>query len=80
MLIPEIVKAATEYGVLRVGVTGSEGILDVPGVGSTLFQAIVRGEGPTVVSFVTVFVILYVLVNLLIGLLYGLLDPRIRYD
>ena len=42
-------------------------------------QTIQRGEGPTVVSFVTVFVILYVLVNLFIDLLYGLLDPRIRY-
>ena len=61
------------------GATVTEGIFNVPGVGNTLFEAIRRGEGPTVVSFVTVFVILYVLVNLLIDLLYGLLDPRIRY-
>ncbi len=78
-LIPVITNSATNFGVLLVGATVTEGIFNVPGVGNTLFEAIRRGEGPTVVSFVTVFVILYVLVNLLIDLLYGLLDPRIRY-
>ena len=78
-LIPVITNSATNFGVLLVGATVTEAIFNVPGVGNTLFQAIQRGEGPTVVSFVTVFVILYVLVNLLIDLLYGLLDPRIRY-
>jgi oligopeptide transport system permease protein len=51
----------------------------VPGVGRTLYQAILRGEGPTVVSFVTIMVLLYLIVNLLIDLLYAVLDPRIRY-
>ena len=78
-LIPVITNSATNFGVLLVGATVTEGIFNVPGVGNTLYQAAVRGEGPTVVSFVTVFVILYVLVNLVIDLLYGLLDPRIRY-
>lgn len=78
-LIPVITNSATNFGVLLVGATVTEGIFNVPGVGNTLFQAVQRSEGPTVVSFVTVFVVLYVLVNLLIDLLYGLLDPRIRY-
>jgi oligopeptide transport system permease protein len=51
----------------------------VPGVGNTLFQAILRGENPTVVSFVTIMVLLYLAVNLVVDLFYGLLDPRIRY-
>jgi oligopeptide transport system permease protein len=78
-LIPVITNSATNFGVLLVGATVTEGIFNVPGVGNTLYQAAIRNEGPTVVSFVTVFVILYVLVNLVIDLLYGLLDPRIRY-
>lgn len=78
-LIPVITNSATNFGVLLVGATVTEGIFNVPGVGNTLFHAIQRHEGPTVVSFVTVFVIIYVLVNLLVDLLYGLLDPRIRY-
>ncbi len=62
-----------------VGATITEGIFNVPGVGNTLYQAIIRGEGPTVVSFVTVMVLIYLGVNLLVDLFYGLLDPRIRY-
>ncbi|MEZ7754547.1 ABC transporter permease [Microbacterium paraoxydans] len=78
-LIPVITNSATNFGVLLVGATVTEYIFNIPGVGNTLFQATLRHEGPTIVSFVTVFVIIYVLVNLLVDLLYGLLDPRIRY-
>jgi oligopeptide transport system permease protein len=78
-LIPVITNSATNFGVLLVGATVTEGIFNVPGVGKTLFDATLHHEGPTIVSFVTVFVIIYVLVNLVVDLLYGLLDPRIRY-
>ena len=78
-LIPVVTFLATDFGVLLVGATVTEGIFNVPGVGNTLFKAIQQGEGPTVVSFVTVMTLLYLAVNLIVDLLYGLLDPRIRY-
>lgn len=78
-LIPTVTYLATDFGTLLVGATITEGIFNVPGVGNTLFNAIRLGQGPTVVSFVTVMVLLYLVVNLVIDLLYGLLDPRIRY-
>jgi oligopeptide transport system permease protein len=78
-LIPVVTYLATDFGVLLVGATITEGIFNVPGVGNTLYRAILGGQAPTVVSFVTVMVILYLAVNLVVDLLYGLLDPRIRY-
>jgi oligopeptide transport system permease protein len=78
-LIPVVTYLAVDFGVLMVGATVTEGIFNVPGVGNTLYQAIIRGEGPTVVSFVTVMVLIYLVVNLLVDLLYAVLDPRIRY-
>jgi oligopeptide transport system permease protein len=78
-MIPMVTDIATNFGILMVGATVTEGIFNVPGVGNTLYNAILRHETPTVVSFVTVFVVVYVLVNLIVDLLYGLLDPRIRY-
>ena len=78
-LIPVVTYLSIDFGVLLVGATVTEGIFNVPGVGRTLYQAIVRGEGPTVVSFVTVMVLIYLVVNLLTDLLYAVLDPRIRY-
>lgn len=78
-LIPVVTYLSIDFGILLVGATVTEGIFNVPGVGRTLYQAIIRGEGPTVVSFVTVMVLLYLVVNLLTDLLYAALDPRIRY-
>lgn len=78
-LIPVVTNSAANFGILIVGATVTEGIFNVPGVGRTLYQAIVRGESPTVVSFVTVMVLLYLAVNLIVDLLYAVLDPRIRY-
>jgi oligopeptide transport system permease protein len=79
-MIPVVTYVSIDFGILLVGATVTEGIFNVPGVGRTLYQAIIRGEGPTVVSFVTVMVLLYLVVNLLTDLLYAALDPRIRYD
>lgn len=78
-MIPMVTDTAAQFGILMVGATVTEGIFNVPGVGNQLYQAIIKHETPTVVSFVTIFVVLYVLINLLVDLLYGLLDPRIRY-
>ena len=78
-LIPVVTYLAVDFGVLMVGAVVTEGIFSVPGVGRTVYQAIIRGENPTVVSFVTVMVLIYLVVNLLIDLLYAVLDPRIRY-
>lgn len=78
-LIPMVTDLGTVFGILMVGATVTEGIFNVPGVGNTLYQAIIRGENPTVVSFVTVFVVVYVFINIVVDLVYGLLDPRIRY-
>ena len=78
-LIPVVTYLAVDFGVLMVGATVTEGIFNVPGVGNTLYQAIIRSEGPTVVSFVTIMVLIYLVVNLLVDLLYAVLDPRIRY-
>ncbi|QBE48311.1 ABC transporter permease [Leucobacter triazinivorans] len=78
-LIPTITNTATDFGTLMVGATVTEGIFNVPGVGNVLFQAILKGENATVVSFVTVMVLIYLVVNLVVDLLYAVLDPRIRY-
>jgi oligopeptide transport system permease protein len=78
-LIPVVTYLAVDFGTLIVGATVTEGIFNVPGVGRTLYQAIIRGEGPTVVAFVTFMVLIYLVVNLLVDLLYAVLDPRIRY-
>ncbi|MFF2086670.1 ABC transporter permease [Nocardia sp. NPDC058176] len=78
-MIPVVTFLGADFGALMAGAIVTEGIFNIPGVGGTLYQAIIRGEPPTVVSFVTVLVVVFLLTNLLIDLLYAALDPRIRY-
>ncbi|PRY69410.1 oligopeptide transport system permease protein [Glaciihabitans tibetensis] len=77
-LIPVVTFLGVDVGALMVGAIVTEGIFNINGVGGTVYQAVTRGEGPTVVSFVAVMVIIYMLANLLVDLLYAALDPRIR--
>ncbi|PFG33767.1 ABC transporter permease [Sanguibacter antarcticus] len=78
-LIPVVTFLGADLGALMGGAIVTEAIFNVPGVGGTLYQAIIRGEPTTVVTFVTILVIVYIIGNLLVDLLYAVLDPRIRY-
>ncbi|MEV6274432.1 ABC transporter permease [Nocardia sp. NPDC051832] len=78
-MIPVITFLGADLGALMGGAIVTEGIFNIPGVGGTLYQAVVRGEPPTVVSFVTVLIVIFLISNLLIDLVYAALDPRIRY-
>ncbi|WP_054816814.1 ABC transporter permease [Nocardia arizonensis] len=78
-MIPVVTFLGADLGALIGGAVVTEGIFNIPGVGGTMYQAIVRGEPPTVVSFVTVLVVIFLLANLVVDLLYAALDPRIRY-
>ncbi|MET9215459.1 MULTISPECIES: ABC transporter permease [unclassified Nocardia] len=78
-MIPVVTFLGADFGALMAGAIVTEGIFNIPGVGGTMYQAITRGEPPTVVSFVTVLVVVFLLTNLFIDLLYAALDPRIRY-
>ena len=78
-LIPVATFIGADIGALMTGAIVTEGIFGINGVGGTMYQAILRGEPTTIVSFTTVLVIIYIIANLLVDLLYAVLDPRIRY-
>lgn len=79
-LIPVVTFLGADLGALMGGAIVTEGIFAINGVGGNIYQAIIKGEPATVVSFTTVLVMVYILANLLVDLLYALLDPRIRYE
>lgn len=79
-LIPVVTFLGADLGSLMGGAIVTEGIFNVPGVGNRLYRAVLTGEGPTVVSIVTLLVLVYCISNLVVDLLYAWLDPRIRYD
>lgn len=79
-LIPVATFLGADLGALMGGAIVTEGIFAINGVGGNMYQAIIKGEPATVVSFTTVLVIVYIIANLLVDLLYAALDPRIRYE
>ncbi len=78
-LIPVVTFLGADLGALMGGAIVTEGIFNVPGIGNTLFRAVTAGEGPLVVTLVSILVVVYLVANLLVDLLYATLDPRIRY-
>ncbi|GAB4582568.1 ABC transporter permease [Nocardia sp. IFM 10818] len=78
-MIPVVTFVGADLGYLMGGAVVTEGIFNIPGVGGTLYQAITRGEPPTVVAFVTVIIVILLISNVIVDLLYAALDPRIRY-
>ena len=78
-LIPVVTYLGADIGGLMGGAMITERIFNIQGVGNTLYQAILRGEGTLVVSIVTILVLIFVITSLLVDLLYAVLDPRIRY-
>ncbi|MCP3425023.1 ABC transporter permease [Rothia sp. AR01] len=78
-MIPVVTFLGADLGALMAGAVVTEGIFNINGIGNLAYQAILRGENPTVVSVVTVMVIIYVVTSLAVDLLYAALDPRIRY-
>lgn len=78
-LIPVVTFLGADLGALMGGAIVTEGIFGINGVGGAIYQAILKGEPTTVVSFTTVLVIVYIVANLLVDLIYAVLDPRIRY-
>ncbi|MBV7293226.1 ABC transporter permease [Corynebacterium sp. CCM 8835] len=78
-MIPVTTFLGADLGALMGGAIVTEGIFGINGVGGTMFNAILKGEPTTVVSFTTVLVIVYIVANLLVDLFYAVLDPRIRY-
>ena len=79
-LIPVATFLGSDLGALMGGAIVTEGIFAINGVGGNIYQAIIKGEPATVVSFTTVLVLVYIVANLLVDLLYAALDPRIRYE
>ena len=78
-LIPVVTFLGVELGSLMAGAVVIENIFNVPGVGFALARAVRTGDGPTVVTLVSLLVVVFLVVNLVVDLLYAVLDPRIRY-
>jgi oligopeptide transport system permease protein len=79
-LIPVVTFLGADLGNLMTGAIITEGIFNLPGLGSAVFQAVRAQEGALVVGVTTFFIFVFIFFNLLVDVLYATLDPRIRFE
>jgi peptide/nickel transport system permease protein len=77
-LIPTVTVAGLQFARLLGGTVVIESIFSWPGVGLTLYEAILSRDYPMVQATVLILASAFVLMNLLVDLTYRLLNPRIR--
>jgi ABC-type dipeptide/oligopeptide/nickel transport system permease component len=77
-LIPTVTVSGLQFARLLGGTVVIETIFSWPGVGLTLYQAILSRDYPMVQATVLILASAFVLVNLMVDLTYRWLNPRIR--
>ena len=79
-LLPVVTFIGWWGGRLLGGIVIMEIIFGIPGMGTSLIDAVNHRDYPTVQAIVLLLALIFLLINLTIDLLYAVLDPRIRYS
>jgi len=79
-LIPVVTLIGLDLGSLMGGAILTETVFNWPGVGRTVYLAILQRDAPVVIGGTIVLVMIFVIMNLLVDILYAWLDPRIRFE
>jgi ABC-type dipeptide/oligopeptide/nickel transport system permease component len=77
-LLPVITVAGMQFGALLAGAVVTEKVFGLPGLGTTLLDAISQRDYRVVQGVTLVVAVMYVGLNLLVDVLYAAVDPRIR--
>jgi peptide/nickel transport system permease protein len=79
-LLPVITWSGLFLGLALGGSVAIEKAFAVPGLGTTMVDAILDRDLPVVQNLVFLYTIIFVVVNLVTDMSYAWLDPRIRYQ
>jgi peptide/nickel transport system permease protein len=79
-LIPVVTLIGLDLGALMGGAILTETVFSWPGVGRTIYLAVLQRDAPVVVGGTIVLVLIFVVMNLIVDILYAWLDPRIRFE
>jgi len=78
--IPIITIIGLEISGLLTGAVLTETVFNLPGMGSSMVNAILARDYPIIQGFTIVIALIFVLSNLIVDISYAYLDPRIRLD
>jgi peptide/nickel transport system permease protein len=78
-MLPQITQLALLLGQIFGGMLIIEIVFSYPGMGTLLYNAILRGDYNLIMAITTMSILLISTTVLIVDLLYPLFDPRIRY-
>ncbi len=79
-MIPVITVIGLDLASLMGGAILTETVFSWPGIGSTIFQAILMRDVPVVLGGTLFLAIVFVVINFIVDIFYALFDPRIRLE
>jgi peptide/nickel transport system permease protein len=81
-LRPSLFSFVTVVGLTTGALIGGsiivEQVFRIPGIGSSLVEAVLRHDFPVVLAIVMIVATMFVLINLLVDIIYSIIDPRVR--
>ena len=79
-MIPVVTVIGLDLASLMGGAVLTETVFSWPGIGRTIYQAILMRDAPVVLGGTLFLAIVFVLVNFIVDIIYAILDPRIRLE
>ena len=77
-MLPQITGLALAIGTLVGGALVAEIIFSYPGLGTTIFTAVLGGDYPLISATALIITMMVLLATFIIEILYGFIDPRIK--
>ncbi len=77
-MLPQVTGLALAIGTLVGGALVAELIFSYPGLGSTIFTAVLGGDYPLISATALIITIMVLVTTFIIEILYGFIDPRIK--
>jgi peptide/nickel transport system permease protein len=77
-MLPQVTGLALAIGTLVGGALVAEIIFSYPGLGTTIFTAVLGGDYPLISATALIITVMVLLTTFAIEILYGFIDPRIK--
>ncbi len=77
-MLPTVTLVGLEFAFLLGGLTVTEQVFSLNGVGRLLVQAVSQNDFMLIQGLVMLFAVTFILVNFIVEMLYAVLDPRVR--
>lgn len=77
-MLPTVTLVGLEFAFLLGGLTVTEQVFNLNGVGRLLVQAVTQNDFMLIQGLVMLFAVTFIVINFVVDLLYAVLDPRVR--